>query len=231
MASFQRPVTASANATILIYLSLFLLLLVFFIVLTAQSAPRDYRMRAVLDSVERSFAPPPANVPAGARPGADSNATGSGSPAAIARVGLQRLGDLFETELAVAKVDRVGTGRLMVVSLAVDDLFQPGTARVRSERIGLLDRISREIGTRSGVRFEVDFLIALGPEPAKAAGRGDPVAQAAGLARALIADGAPVEAISVGVEPGRDGAARFLFSARRFPETRAGGAGGDRGTP
>jgi hypothetical protein len=224
MASPVIPST-SANATILIYLSLFLLLLVFFIVLNTHSTPRDYRVRAALGSVERSFAAQPE--------GADrtESSPGQGSVALIALAGLKRLGELFETDLAVVKVDQVGHGRLMVVSMAADDLFQGDRAFVRPERLGLLDRVAREIGEHGGVRFDMDFLVAVGTEPAASGSAGDPVARAAALARALIADRAPAEAISVGIEPGRTGSARFLFSARFPGEPHGGAVGGSRAAP
>lgn len=217
MASPGTPVAASGNATILVYLSLFLLLLVFFIVLVAHSAPRDYRVRAVMSSVNHSFAQPP--------PGAVETAPTQGSAAAIALVGLKRLGDLFETELAIVKVEKSAPGRLLVASTDTSELFEDGTSFVRRERIGLLDRIAREVGDHGGVRFEVDFLIAIGPEPAGKHNFGDPVAQAAALGRALIADGAPPDAVSVGIEPGSAGSARFLFAARLPGEPRRAGPG------
>ena len=216
---------SSANGTILIYLSLFLLLLVFFIVLNAHSSPRDYRVRAVLGSVERTFAAQPA----------DANQTeltpGRGSVAAIALAGLKRLGDLFETDLGIAKVDHVVGGRLMVVSMPTAELFEGESAFVRPERLGLLDRIAREIGNHDGVRFDMDFLIAVGEEPAGAGSGGYPVARGAAMARALIVDRAPADALSVGIEPGQGGTARFLFSVRLPGEPRGGVAGGLRATP
>ncbi len=223
MASPATPVRASGNATILLYLSLFLLLLVFFIVLNAHSVARDYRVKAVMSSVGRSFAgqPEPAKGP-------DGNAAPQGGAAATAMAGLQRLGDLFETELAVIKIDRQTHGRLMVAGMAADDLFQGGSAFLRNERQGLLDRIARQLGDQGGVSFDMDFLISVGDEPVGTAAA-DPVARAAAMARALIADHAPPEAISVGIEPGRSGAVRFLFSAHVAGEPRS--SGGGRGSP
>ena len=200
---------ASGNATILIYLSLFLLLLVFFIVLNVHSVPREYRVKAVLGSVERSFA-----VSTAATADRTENAQGQGTPAPLALAGLKRLGGLFETDLAIVKVDTVSPGRLMVASMPIDELFEDGSTVVRSARMGLLDRISREIGDQGGVRFEMDFLIAVGGEPLSGVRLGDPVAQAAAVAHALIADRAPPDALSVGIEPGQGGTVRFLFSAR-----------------
>ncbi|MEI6987434.1 MAG: hypothetical protein WCK65_15025 [Rhodospirillaceae bacterium] len=211
MASSGIKVPVSGNATILIYLSLFLLLLVFFIVLSAHSVPRDYRMRAVLGSVEHSF-PSSDGV-------ARSPREGRGGVGAVAFAKLKLIGDLFETDVAIVKVDQVATGRLMVATMPADELFVDGSSFIRRERMGLLDRIAREIGEQGGVRFDVDFLVAFGPEPAggvsaKKPPLGDPVARAAAMARALIADHAPPDALSVGIEPGESGTVRFLFSAR-----------------
>ncbi len=216
---------SSANATILIYLSLFLLLLVFFIVLNAHSTPRDYRVRAVLGSVGRTFAAQSGTA------GLTGLPPGQGSAAALALAGLKRLGDLFETDLAIAKVNHVTHGRLMVVSMTTEDLFDGDSAFVRPERLGLLDRLAREIGEHDGVRFDMDFLIAVGGEPVGRRLTGDPVARAAAMARALIIDRAPADAISVGIEPGQGGTARFLFSVRFPGEPRDGRVGGPGATP
>ena len=223
MASPGTPVAASGNATILVYLSLFLLLLVFFIVLVSHSTLRDYRVQAVMSSVSRSFAPPP--------PGATETAPTQGSSALVALSGLKRLGDLFETDLAIVKVEKSLPGRMLVATTETSELFEDGTAFVRRERLGLLDRVARELGDRAGVRFEVDFLIAVGPEPAGKRPLGDPVAQAAALGRALIADGAPPATVSVGIEPGAAGSARFLFAARLPGEPRRDGPGGGSASP
>ncbi|MEI8395130.1 MAG: hypothetical protein WCF85_10370 [Rhodospirillaceae bacterium] len=217
MASPVTPVAASGNATILTYLSLFLLLLVFFIVLNAHSTQRDYRVQAVLGSVERSF-PATGTMP------------GQGSPAAVAFAGFRKLGELFETELSIVKVDPVGRGRLMVVSMPADELFADGSNRIRREHFGLLDRISRQIGDHGPVRFEVEFMVAVGNEPAGELPFNDPVVRAAAVAGALIGDRAPADAVSVGIEPGRSGTVRFLFSAR-FTGGSGGGAGGGRAMP
>ncbi len=224
MASPASRAGTSGNATILLYLSLFLLLLVFFIVLNAHSMPRDYRVKAVLGSVERSFAPPAEAGPRTPTP------TNDGATAA-ARGGLQRLGDLFEAELGVVKVEHVGQGRMMVATMAASELFEGGSAFVRHERMGLLDRVARELGDRGGARLDMDFLIAVGGEAGGTAHTGDPVARAAAMARALVIDHAPADAIAVGLEPGEAGTARFLFSLHGPGEVRAGGAGGRRGVP
>ncbi len=223
MASPGTPVASSGNATILVYLSLFLLLLVFFIMLVAHSTPRDYRVRAVLDSVNHSFAKPP--------PGATDLSPGQGTPALVALAGLKQLGELFETELAIVKVEKSLPGRVLVAATDTDELFEEGTSLIRRERVGLLSRVARELGARGGARFEVDFLIAVGSEPAGKRRFGDPVAQAAAIGRALVTNGAPTEAVSVGIEPGEAGSARFLFSVRMAGEPRRTGIGGGRATP
>ncbi len=223
MASPGTPVAASGNATILVYLSLFLLLLVFFIVLVSHSTLRDSRVRAALTSVNQSFAQP--------RPGATESAPGAGSAAALVLAGFKRVGDLFETELALVKIEKSLPGKLLVVSTETNELFEESAALVRRERIGLLDRVARALGDRASVRFELDFLIAVGSEPAGQERFGDPVAQAAALGRALIADGAPPDAVSVGIEPGPAGTARFLFNARLPGDAGRTGVGGGRASP
>lgn len=206
MTALKKAISSQTNATILVYLSLFLLLLVFFIVLNAHSVLRGHRIRAALDSVGQSFAP----VPGG---GVQEERPLPGSPAAIALSRLRALGELFETEIGVVKVEKPGKGRLMVVSMQADELFLPGSPVLRNAHMGLMDRVARALADRSnGVRFEVDFLIAFGNEATVKGPHADPVARAASFARTLIADGAPADAVSVGLEPGPGGSLRMLFS-------------------
>ena len=207
------------NGSIVLLLSLFLLLLVFFIVLNAQSVQTAQRVRTVLVSLERSF--PAFVIDPRLREPADPLASRAGTVFAVQR--LNGLGNLFATAIAVAKVDSVTPGRLLEVRLPADELFLPGTADLRPDRMGLIDRVAEALlENRPGERIELDALLSIGPAGGPSQPPG-PVVRAGALARLLIADGAPGDAVTVGIERGAPGAVRLLFSLRADDPQRGGG--------
>lgn len=214
-----RPESAerSADLSLVLLLSLFLLLLVFFIVLNAHTVRDGGRVKAVLTSVDRGF--PVFFVDPRLRDGDDPLASRSGTVFAVER--LKTMGDLFSTAIALAKVEVVRPGRLMEVRVPADGLFVPGTAVIRPERQGLIDRVATALrDTPPGERVEVDALLAIDDgAPSHPPG---PVQRAAALARALVSDGAPPGAVTIGVERGEPGGLRFLFSVRSADEPAAG---------
>lgn len=205
----------TGNASLVLMLSLFLLLLVFFIVLNAQTVRRPERTGAVLASVERSF--PDFAIDPRLRDGTDPVASRSGTVFAAER--LHEMGELFATAIAVARVESVEPGRLLEVRLPADALFLPGSATLRPDRQGLIDRIALALrAERPGERMELDALLAIDEgAPSQPPG---PVQRAGALARALTGDGAPAGSVTVGVERGAAGSVRFLFSLRAAGEGR-----------
>ena len=202
------------NGSIILLLSLFLLLLVFFIVLNSHSVQTTQRVKAVMNSLERSF--PAFVIDPRLRDGADPVASRTGTVFAVER--LDGVGELFATAVAVAKVDTVTPGRLLEVRLPADDLFIPGTAQLRPDRQGLIDRVASSLReSRAGEKIELDALLAIGPTGTPSHPPG-PVARAGALARLLTADGAPPEPVTVGIERRDPGSVRLLFSLRMADE-------------
>ncbi len=220
--SAGRPVgdhAGGGNGSIVLLLSLFLLLLVFFIVLNAQSVQTAHRVQAVLGSLERSF--PSFAIDPRLRDGRDPVASRAGTVFAVER--LDGMGTLFATAIAVAKVETVTPGRLLEVRLPADDLFVPGTATLRPDRQGLIDRVATALReSRPGERMELDALLAINATGAATPSQPPgPVARAGALARLLTGNGAPAESVSVGIERGDPGAVRLLFSLRADDERPA----------
>lgn len=198
------------NGSILLLLSLFLLLLVFFIVLNANSVQTVQKVKAVAASLERTF--PSFVIDPRLRDGMEPVASRAGTVFAVQR--LESVGTLFATAVAVAKVEVVAPGQLLEVRLPADDLFVPGTMVLRPDRQGLIDRIADALRqSRQGERVELDALLGIGPTGTPSQPPG-PVARAGALARALVADGAPVGNVTVGIERGEPGGVRLLFSLR-----------------
>lgn len=222
----RRDERGSAPANVL-FLPVFLVLLVFFIVLGAQSEPKREKVEAVLSSLEKRF--PPFVIDRRLQGGDAALASRAGTVFAARR--MEGLGRLFATEIAVAQVDHVAPGRVMEVKLPADSLFVPETLWLRKEREPLLDRVAaalrRDEGALGGDRLEVEALLAIEADgPGQGPGS---VARAGTLARALAARGVDLAAVTVGVERGPPGSARLRFVWRAAAENNdasppAGGA-------
>ncbi len=188
----------------LVYLSLFLLLLVFFTVLVANTAPQRQSLISARDSIERSL-------------GLDALGFGwsrrydpSEADWGRALIGLRRLGALFRAELALVSVTASADGRRLEVALPADQLFLPATDRVRVERRDLLVGIAGILRRHPpGVRYEAEVLVGLAGRPTG----GDPIARASALAHRLLNAAAPGERLSVGLDKGEPGLVRFVFVA------------------
>jgi hypothetical protein len=222
-ASADEASPATTSPANVLFLPVFLVLLVFFIVLTAQSVPKRDKVDAVMTSLEKRF--PPFVIDRRLQGGEAALASRAGTVFAAER--LDGMGRLFSTMIAVAEVDKVTPGRVMEVRLPADSLFIPGAVWLRKERQALLERVATAMrADLPGERLELEALLSIDPDQT---GQGPgPVARAGALARALAELGVPPRALSVGVERGAPGGARLRFIVR---DARIGGDGGENDHP
>lgn len=211
---------APSSPANVLFLPVFLVLLVFFIVLGAQSEPKKEKVEAVLSSLEKRF--PPFVIDRRLEGGDAALASRAGTVFAARR--MEGVGRLFATEIAVAQVDYVTPGRVMEVRLPADSLFVPGAVWLRKEREPLLERAAAAMRLDlPGERLELEALLAIEADgPAEGPGS---VARAAALARALTERGVDVRAVTVGVERGAPGSARLRFVVRSAADGDGVGAG------
>lgn len=201
---------AAANAPLL---SLYLLILVFFIVLVSISAREELKSTKVMDSVASTFAP-------GSRSATHlANLPDVDGQEMAGHTFHKRIANLVSERLRVAKVTVVKPGEVMRISLPADSLFRSGTADIRAFQDSLLDRIVAELGNRPpGLYFELEFAIgspyAIGVSlPISATLEVD---RAGAFARRMLTLGAPPNAISVALRPGdpQDVTLTFLVRGR-----------------
>lgn len=190
------------HAGLVPFLSLFLLLIVFFLFLNSLSRVEVDRTHRVLGSLSTTFSadvigPEPVLGPA------------AGPIAGAIR--LQRdLTGLLRVQMTIAGIEIVRLGTEVQVSMPAHVLFRDGEARPSTQRSDFLDWVvSAARDAPLGLRHEVELL--MGAADAAQAGLGLPAQRAAGLADALAARGAPESALAAGVFDGSDGTLRLIF--------------------
>lgn len=197
------------NAYVL--LSLYLLLLAFFIVLNVISKEELTRADAAIGSVTSTFRTDSAvNVDEIAA----SNTAGLFKSRAVFFSGVQKL---FEQALPVAKFNLVHDGAVLRTSLAVSKVFRSEQPVFHSRSVPLLDGIANAISAGTpGIRYEMEVLIRTGPVLPQGPGavRTLETRRAIAFAEALRKRGAPPPSIRVGVMPGDPGELQLSFYAR-----------------
>jgi hypothetical protein len=192
-----------------LFLSLYLVVLAFFIVLVSISSPERVKSNAVMDSLTSTFTSilPPTTLPT-------TFAADEGNVIAI-REFQHTLSEMFATRLRVARVEEVRPGRLMRFSLPLEALFRDGQAVVRENRFPLLDRIVAALSSRPpGLRYDMEFTVGR-----SSAGLTAEIERAGAFARQMLARGAPPDSISVAVGPGDPERASITFYVRSIGES------------
>jgi len=187
------------DPTLIQVLSLYLLLLAFFVLLFNASQHDRGRAAAVTESLSSTFrmhGDPANDVVArssdqGVSPGAE--------------VVLDSFADLIRTELRVAKIENLQRGRLLRVTLGTDDLFVAGSAGLRTDREELLSKLAQLLGkSPPGFRHKVEAFLVGDWIPSDRLTQAVPlpIARAAALAETLVARGALAGTVSGGTRHG-----------------------------
>lgn len=225
----------------LMFLSLFLLLLAFFILLNSLSTLKETKSRAVLSSVSATFRTEDISEIS-----AEILVSTLGpvpEPAAV----IDEVERLWLTAVPVTRVERVTAGDDMILDLPVTQLFVGAEARVRDDRTALIDATASALAARlegSVVETQAVFHVtdltddpAPPRRPADAAEAepdivdlddpgasflpanamdGMPLAMSRteALAQALIDAGAPPDGLTVGLREGNPTKLRLRFFVR-----------------
>lgn len=199
------------NPLLIQVLSLYLLLLAFFVLLNNISSVETARSRAVAGSLQSTFA---AEGRRTLSPAVFTSSLGH----AIADAALEeRIGELVRTEIGLAEFQVVMPGRVMELVLGERDLFRGGGVAIDPRHRRFVERLAAIVASPPvGVRYDVDVLMAgvLLPGMAPGAPLDEPAARAAFLADVLTAAGAPAASVSAGVETGAPGRVRLEFHVR-----------------
>ncbi len=216
--TLQRPRSERADGhTTALFLSLYVLVLAFFIVLVSMSSPEKIKSRAVMDSLTSTFAsllPPSGELTAFTSKEGDFLA---------AQAFQEQIATVFSTPIRIARAEIVQPGRLMRVVMASDSLFLPGTAEIREAHILLLDRIVASLSVTSpGLHYDMEFLVGSLPAPGGLLAVAETLesARAGAFARAMSGRGTPPDSIAVGLRPGDPREIVMQFFVRPLDEVR-----------
>ena len=203
--------TPPSNSGNLIFLSLFLLLLAFFILLNALATIEETKARKVLTSVATTF-----RSVVDFKTDAQILISDLG-PTPQAYEVLDALQQLWITSAPIIKVEKLTRGQIMEMTLPVNELFLGGQAVLRADREPLFDRTSLLLGLASGggaTEIQVvlgvarDQAVLTTPEGRLAVDR------AGNLAAAFVDRETPEDRVIVGVQEGDPKMLRVRFEVR-----------------
>ncbi len=197
-------------------LSLYLLLLAFFVLLFNLSRAEHVRSKAVTSSLTSTFA---ADGAVGINPEILTSVEGD----ALAEADIGRnFGLLVKTAIPVAEVRIVRPGRLLQIRFPVGELFDDSFVDIRDDRLGLVRKIAKSVAAApAGLRYDME--IRIGRRASAGVWRSSaelPIARAGRLAQALISAGAPPGTVAGGITERHAGWIRFDFHVRSRKEGR-----------
>ena len=211
----ERPGIKPASKTpsnIMASLSLYLIILAFFIMMTTISQREGSRTQGVIASISSSFKDY-SETTVIALEAADQSAGKEDAP------GFEKsIEELFETAFPLAVVETSKTFERIEVTLPLDSMFTPGGTGIQVRHAPLLDRLADLLESEiTGRMHEVEVLLS-SPPPSNA-GEADGAARltvnrAGALARELTARGVRAAAIAIGIERRDPDTLRLLFATR-----------------
>jgi hypothetical protein len=191
-----------------LFLSLYLLLFAFFIVLNSFSSFDQGRRDAVISSVLDAFATV-------ISPGEDTKLGGFIGAENQARRFQDAVTDIFETSIPLNNLRVVVPGSRMDVDVPTQAWFDGDTVVVR-DPLPMLDRIVATVSSPpEGLAYEMVLIAQVPAEPDEALPRvmTTEIARVGNVARALDTKGMPPYAMSIGMERGDPRFIRVVFLA------------------
>ncbi|WP_299442982.1 hypothetical protein [uncultured Rhodospira sp.] len=212
----QWVVAPMARGSLALFLALYLLLLAFFIMLTALSALENERARAVMDSLTVTFAKTTtADESLGRLP---TESLVRDTRAAETFIAIIR--DLIQVAIPEARIEPIVAGREVEVWIRAEAVFEPGQADIRPARYPTLDGIVAALAAApAGQRFEMAAVFLSGPQTEvdtptlPVSGDDLPTRRAGDLGRTMTARGAAPGSVFVGLAPGDPDWMRLVFRA------------------
>lgn len=205
------------DGSVMVFLSLYLLLLAFFILLNTISQREQRRSQMAIGSVAATFrAPLPTEV-------VDLTTSTGRGVLASADPFHRQIKKVFEDTLPIDAEKVISNGNVMRISVPADNVFHPNSESFRTEIATLLEGIADGVTKRDpGVRFEVEMVIESGSSvPAIEGDRLPlPLRRAGAFARRMRSAGVAAHSVIVGIGPGSSDDIQFSFYAREIDRSR-----------
>ncbi len=212
------------DPTLIQILSLYLLLLAFFVILYNISKVEQYKTVAVAESLNATFADH------GRTTEKPTRLTSALGRIITDHAFQQRIGQLIANEIPLARITEIKPGSVFEARVPVEDLFELDD--VAPSRLAWIRRLAGALaGSPPGMRYEVDLMVGTAADD----GDGDAprrrlsLVRAARLAARLVAAGAPPGQVGAGLERGDPNWVRLLFFVRGTTRGRAAEPGDDGG--
>jgi hypothetical protein len=208
----MAPVTKKPveDKTTVVFLSFYLLLLAFFILLNSISQQERERTLAAMGSLEATFrSPKPTSVYL------ESIDTETTVPSAPNRYQI-RLLRVFENELPLARYAIQSHGNVLRMEMPIEAVFDKDSAVVKRNMRPILEGVSEVLSdSPPKARREVEIMLGSGPGLHTAGDKPTlDVARTGAVAAALVEAGTPENAVYAGVQPGDPGTVVMTFFSR-----------------
>lgn len=223
----QDPQSANGrepNSAIIYMVSIYLLLIAFFIIMHTISQKEEVRTAAVVGSLQVTFQRPE-------QPMKDLPST-AGEPklAGPNKVFRKRVESLFGSFLETARFSDVKKGNVLQVTMPADSLFYTQSATLRADRLALMREIADMIvNPRPYRRNRIEIGLELGAPPAADdgdnLGRRLEIRRAGALARDLVNHEVDPSLVTVGLLDGKAGTMRITFTSRSSSGANSQGEG------
>lgn len=199
-----------SDGTTVVFVSLYLVLLAFFVMLSAISTTEEQKVRRTLDSVKATFRGPFYD---------DSGLIDIATRQGVTRTSNDALDDIGVLLAGLAlggPAKRQSAGDRLAVDFLTHDLFPPRRDAPRGETLALISELGEILASLDEEsRIDVTFLIGRALE--RDGGQPEAIAlqtrRAARFIDALTATGAKPGAFSAGLTPGDPARARLVFQA------------------
>jgi len=189
--------TDAQSSQVLQFLSLYLLVLAFFILLVTISTVSQEKADAAIQSILKKELAKKKKKPG--------------------RVFQDKTTVMFADALGVKKTEVLQVGKIMRITVGTEGLFEQDKSTIKSEQRKLIDRLIAALSNRpDGTQFDMEFVIG----SAYTKGLNFPIKQtlamerAGAFARELLNRGAPPDAISIGIGPIDPGEVVMWFYVR-----------------
>jgi hypothetical protein len=191
-----------------LFLSLYLIVLAFFILLNAISKIQEERTKVVFGSLGATFA-----EPAIVATGPLDFTAGSGAYSAVHAFD-ESIRSLFQSAFPFVSFKPFQPFEKMVAEVPVNAMFGAKGALIRADHVVFLNELAAILSRETpGQRFSVELLLPVSPGAVRSPTpeRSVAVDRASVLARALVVRGVPADSITAGIEGGDPGRLRMRF--------------------